>query len=71
MKKQPLTHKQKKYLNFIKDFIAKNDHSPTRQDIADHFDTGLNNAGRYIDFLCKKGWIEKDFSVRPPVLKVL
>lgn len=69
--KEPLTSKQKEYLDFIKGFIGEFGYSPTPQDIAFKFKTGGNNASRYIDVLCEKGWLRKDSSKRPPVLELV
>lgn len=69
--KEPLTGSQRKYFDFIKQFLKEHGHSPTREDIAAKFDTGTNNVSRYIDVLCEKGWLRKDSSKRPPVLEVL
>lgn len=69
--KEPLTNKQRNLFEFIKQFMNEHGHSPTRGEIARKFDVRINNVSRYIDILCKKGWLIKDSSKRPPVIKIL
>ena len=69
--KEPLTASQREYLDFIKEFIKEHGYSPTRDDIAAKFKTGINNVSRYIDVICEKGWLRKDSTKRPPVLEII
>lgn len=69
--KQPLTSKQAEILNFIKAQLAANGYPPSRRDIAEKFETHLNNVSKYIDLLVDKGHLEKDNSTRPFTLRVL
>ena len=69
--KKPLTKSQKRYFEYIKSFIKENGVSPSPEEVSKFRGTGLANASRYIDALCKKGWIKKDNSKRPPVLELL
>lgn len=71
MTKKPLTDKQQEVLNFIKSHIEDHGHSPSWEDIAKRFDTGVTNVRRYISFLEKKGHIQKDNSTRPPSISIL
>ncbi len=71
MKKQPLTDKQKEVLSYIKDYISENGYSPSWEEIADRFDTGITNVRRYINFLVQKGHITKDNTTRPPEITMV
>ncbi len=52
-----LTDKQKKVLDFIKNFTEENSFSPTYREIATHFDTTIKTAQDHIEALKKKGAI--------------
>lgn len=71
MRKQPLTQKQQEVLDYIQAHIEENGYSPSWRQIADHFDTGLTNVRRYINFLLEKGHITRDLSTRPPSITVV
>ncbi len=58
-----LTKKQSLILNFILDFLADNDYSPSYQEIADHF--GLSSKAtvhQHIQALQDKGYLSSDGS---------
>lgn len=58
-----LTKKQKEVLDFIKDFSAKNEISPTQREIKEHF--GLKSYGsvqRYLKYLKEAGLLEQDWN---------
>lgn len=71
MRKQPLTDKQQEVLDFIKAHIEEHGYSPSWEQIAKRFDTGVTNVRRYINFLVQKGHITKDNTTRPPAITVL
>ncbi len=52
-----LTKRQKEYLAFIKDYIAKNEGSPKLDEIADHFEVTSPSAHKMLEKLQRKGFI--------------
>ena len=43
-----LTALQKEYLDFIRNYVAKNESSPRLDEIAEHFGMTRNSIGRYL-----------------------
>ena len=69
MKKEALTERQREILSFIKSFRKKNGHSPTYNEIAEHF--GMKDSGAFdaVKKLEEKGYIKRDR--RPRMMKIL
>lgn len=65
-----LTHRQKEYLDFIKDYIQKHQDSPSLKDIASHFQVKSPTAHKILDALQSKDFIffmrhtERGFIIR-------
>ncbi|MCB1529571.1 MAG: hypothetical protein KDJ42_01025, partial [Alphaproteobacteria bacterium] len=55
MKKQPLSIKQREFLDFIKAHIDEHGYSPSWDALAENFNTGIPNVRRYITSLIDKG----------------
>ena len=55
----PLTPKQKKVFDFIKDFSRKNGYPPSLQEIANHLRKSLSTAQHFVEELRQKGYLEK------------
>lgn len=61
----PLTPKQKRVFDFIKDFSRKNGYPPTLQEIANHLRRSLSTAQHFVEELRQKGYLEKqNFTAR-------
>jgi len=55
-----LTKKQRKVLEFIRDFSTKEGYPPSMTDIAKHFGFSQENSGLWhMRQLIKKGWMER------------
>lgn len=54
-----LTKKQKEVFDFIKQYIDKNDYSPTIEEIARHFKKAVGTIHEHIETLQEKGILEK------------
>ena len=52
-----LTKKQKEYLEFIKEYIAKNESSPRLEEIAEHFSVTPPSTHKMLEKLQRKGFI--------------
>lgn len=60
-----LTKKQKEVFDFIKDYIEKNDVSPTQKEIKDHFDLkSFGSVNKYMQYLVDANLIELDWNAR-------
>lgn len=58
--KIPLTPKQKKILNFINNYIKKNDYAPSLEEIASHFKLkAVSTIYQYVETLKRKGYLKK------------
>ena len=64
--KKPLTVKQKKILDFIKEYIAKNNYAPTIREIGEGNNLSSSaTVHAYINILIEKGWLKKsDYKFR-------
>lgn len=61
LKIKSLTLKQKNILNFILNFYAKNNYSPSLQEIADEFGlSAVSTVHKHVDLLIKKGALKKE-----------
>lgn len=52
-----LTKRQKEYLEYIKDYITKNESSPRLEEIADHFEVTPPSVHKMLEKLQRKGFI--------------
>lgn len=52
-----LSQRQKEYLAFIKNYISKNESSPSLEEIADHFNVRSPTAHTILEALQKKGYL--------------
>ena len=60
-----LTPKQKKVLDFVKEYSEKNDYSPSLKEIAIHFKKSVATAHQFVNALVEKGYLKKeDLSAR-------
>ena len=55
-----LTDRQRDYLNFIKDYIKKNEVSPRLEEVAEHFDVKPPTAHKMLKALQRKGFLISD-----------
>jgi len=56
-----LTKRQKKILDFVKDFIKKHDYAPSYREIAEYFHyNSLATVADHIEALQQKGYLKKD-----------
>jgi repressor LexA len=56
----PLTRRQKEYLNFITQFLARNGYSPTLDEIGEHFGvSSLNGVFKHLKALERRGFIKR------------
>lgn len=61
----PLTPKQKRVFDFVKDYFSENGYPPTLQEIANHLRKSLSTAQHFIEELKQKGYLEKqNFTAR-------
>lgn len=52
-----LTERQKEYLEFIREYVSKNEGSPRLEEIANHFGVTLPTAHKVLEALQKKGYL--------------
>ena len=55
--KQGLTKRQKEYLDFIRAFIAENEHSPSFEEIGAGMNTSISAAHRIVQELVERGYV--------------
>lgn len=61
----PLTPKQKRVFDFIRDYSSENGYPPTLQEIANHLKKSLSTAQHFVEELKQKRYIEKqNFTAR-------
>lgn len=53
-----LTEKQEAIYNFLKDFIEKNNYSPSFREIADKFSITIRGVSDHLKLIKKKGYID-------------
>ena len=58
-----LTPKQKRILDFITSFFAKNDYAPSLAEIAKHFNKSVTTVHQYINTLKQKGVLDKQKNI--------
>lgn len=58
-----LTPKQKRVLDFIKDYTSKNDYSPSLREIAGYIDKSLSSAQHLVKVLQDKDYLQKEGGV--------
>ncbi len=58
-----LTERQEEIMLFIQSYIDENSYAPSRMDIANEFDFGVNAAHQHLEAIAKKGFI----SIAPKV----
>jgi SOS-response transcriptional repressor LexA len=51
------TPRQRALYDFIKAYMAKNRFAPTRQQMADHLQTGRGNVQRMLEILERRGYV--------------
>jgi repressor LexA len=62
---EPLTPKQQKFFNYIKQFLKQKGYAPTLQDMAAHFElSSLGTVQQYLDALESKGYLERSSKAR-------
>ncbi|MEK7497598.1 MAG: transcriptional repressor LexA [Patescibacteria group bacterium] len=62
---RPMTPKQKRVFEFIRDFSTEKGYPPTLQEIANHLRKSLSTAQHYVEELKSKGRLEKqNFTAR-------
>lgn len=54
-----ITPKQKQVLDFIKDFVKKNNYSPSLNEIARHFQKSVSTAQHFVEELGNRGFLQK------------
>src|SRR3972149_6748901 len=55
-----ITPKQKKILDYIRDYYEKNSYAPSLQEIAKHFKKSVPTIHQHTNALVNKGYLEKD-----------
>jgi len=69
---EQMTRKQKELLDYIRDFVKKNELSPTYRDMGKALKTkSLSNIGRMLDALAEEGKITRRIPAKPRSIKVL
>lgn len=57
----PLTRRQKEILDYLRNFIAKHDYSPSYREVAEHFGfSSVATVAEHIDTLKEKGYLENE-----------
>ena len=54
-----LTKRQKQILDFINNYLKKNDYSPSIEEIADYFDLAVGTVHEHLENLKNKGYLNK------------
>ena len=54
-----ITPKQKQVLDFIKNFVKRNDYSPSLHEIAGHFRKSISTAQHFVEELENRGFLQK------------
>lgn len=58
-----ITPKQKKVLDFIKNFVKDNGYSPSLHEIAEHFQKSVSTAQHFVEELKNRGFLQKTDNV--------
>lgn len=58
-----ITPKQKKVLDFIKNFVKDNGYSPSLHEIAEHFQKSVSTAQHFVEELKNRGFLQKTGNV--------